>query len=328
MNESNNKVPSANIEVSSDCKERPFPALHGSGDTDALDARRKAADAVLESRMLSVLAVPENDRLPFLIWESVDLCDKEHCAAGKTCKAYVQAGKYDGKCPIQHKYVRSVADVVFSSISAKASALTLLEIGMHIIPLYNQLAKLKIIEASLGGQLMVMTPKGPILHPVAREIRACIMTINAITKEVVTRRDLNTMARDLRHITDTQGDEQEGSNSYYAELKKHSMYAKGSYSQLASDSEKVLNLEEPPAGIATPRENGHVGKNGKYEISNYMKGHLVDKAALTELKNFSAEMAQISDEESAQPAIEPELLPPSSARLPIPGYRRRKPKES
>lgn len=88
----------------------PFPALQADDVSTALDTRKAAADATLEARMLSVLAVPESDRLPCLIWESVDLCNLKTCPAAATCQAHTQAAKYNGKCPIQHKYVRSVAD--------------------------------------------------------------------------------------------------------------------------------------------------------------------------------------------------------------------------
>jgi hypothetical protein len=309
----------------------PFPALQTDDATDALDTRKSAADATLEARMLSVLAVPESDRLPFLIWESVDLCNRETCPATATCQAYAQADKYQGKCPIQHKYVRSVADIVFSSISAKASPLTLLEIGMHIIPLYNQLAKLKIIEASLGGNLMITTPKGPMLHPVAREIRACIMTINAITKEVVTRRDLSVMAKSLNQAAagNAQGDEQEGAAAYYAELKRSPMNATRQWKELQCHPEKVLNMEETPGGITFPKDNGTVQQEGKRGIKGYIRRRLVDSQTVNELKKFNHDSAEIArgeelqegevQQEEEKSVITPELLPPP---------RRRRPKES
>ena len=62
----------------------------------------------------------------------------------------------------------------------------LYRVGMQLIPLYKQLARLKIVEMSLTTRAMVEETKGGTskMHPVLKEIRECIRAINAEWREI------------------------------------------------------------------------------------------------------------------------------------------------
>jgi hypothetical protein len=294
-----------------------------------------AAGTLNEARMLSILAMPMDDGLPAIVWDSTSLCDPK-CPVYEKCKAKGLIDKTQGRCPIQAKYVRSVTDILFSAIRARGDDVTLIEVGFLLIPLYSQLAKLKIYESSLNGVYVYTDNKGnPTIHPLLREIRATITNIQMMTKEILNKNDLRGAIANLKQMANASGgNELEGSANYYAKMRSRKV--ERAYKVTDDNIDDILDLSTPPSGISnkgdkagTPHKNypksvqRSIGKamrqmtpEEREKMRQAKSYENRDKRANSELRE---ECATILEEEAQQPPIIPEHLPPST-------HIRRKPK--
>lgn len=119
----------------------------------------------------------------FAVWDFVGKCQGDDCILHKVCT--YKDGKVGGKDPRAKKcsverYYMGVVFKPFSELIEKTKDPFLMQwVGLHIIPLYHQLIKLKKIERSLDSP-MDTTIKGDVrAHPVLGEIRKVIAAIRA-----------------------------------------------------------------------------------------------------------------------------------------------------
>lgn len=178
-------------------------------------------DDLFEERKINVFVRGRNNRakvpVPFVIWESVDKCDPETCPVGKGCE---HMGFCENeKCAVQAKYLGSVMEVVFKAIDKRADEMALMEVGFLLIPLFNQLVKLKIQEVGLQGRIVEYTKKGPMINPILKEMRSCIMTIKATMQDLIHKKDLKDDAVKIPGNITAVGNTQEGMPDYYAALR-------------------------------------------------------------------------------------------------------------
>ena len=193
--------------------------------------------------------------MPFVIWESVDKCDTTRCPVATGCE-YIGFCQ-DGKCAVQAKYLSSVINTVFSAINGKADELALMEVGMLLIPLFNQLVKLKIQEVGLQGQIVEMTKKGPMINPILKEIRACIMTIKATMQDLIHRKDIKgPLVGDFGGNPTCKGNDQEGTPDYYASLRTKSKKPHESVPgiMLTANHDDVVFTPSPRSERTVPKE--------------------------------------------------------------------------
>jgi len=188
------------------------PTFDMGGGVDDLFADRKIGVFVKGCRGKTNMAL--------IIWESIDKCDTERCPVAQGCE-YIGFCQ-DGKCAIQSKYLESVMSIIFRAIEKKADEMTLMEVGFLLIPLFNQLVKLKIQEVGLQGKIVEYTKKGPVIHPLLREIRTCISTIKSTMNDVLKRKDGNDAVGALPTSLNMAGNDQEGTSDYYAMLRQTS----------------------------------------------------------------------------------------------------------
>ncbi len=106
-------------------------------------------------------------------WDSVEQCSDTKCKLYNECGFIKQ-----GACGVQVKYLEAFMSTVLTNYT-HLDNMCLYQIGMHLLPLYSQLCKMKLVEKGLKGQVMVETRKGGLtVHPIYKEIRSTMLAIN------------------------------------------------------------------------------------------------------------------------------------------------------
>lgn len=115
-----------------------------------------------------------------IAWDSIQDCNTERCPIGKTC-LYARISKE--KCALQVGYLQNLTDTIFSTYRYLDET-SMFKIGMHLIPLYSQLCRQKIVEKSVG-RLAYEDEKGRThIHPIYKEIRETMKVITILWREM------------------------------------------------------------------------------------------------------------------------------------------------
>lgn len=131
--------------------------------------RRKLGNLVIQKGRL--------DNIPIVMWDAIPQCDVENCPIGDTCP-YQKVGR----CSVRVKYLANVFEAV-SSVPENMDPITVLKIGMHIIPLYSQLCRFKMVEHN--SPVMLTDSKGnEKINPIFREIRETIKVCSVLLREI------------------------------------------------------------------------------------------------------------------------------------------------
>jgi len=115
-------------------------------------------------------------------WDYIPECDKSTCSISSKCVVYV--AKMDNKCGIMKQYIQSIRKIILEEHSQKVSQTQMYRLGMDLIPLYRNLAKMKIEEMAIVS--CVETDKAGVkrMHPIYKEIRETIRLIENTWKTV------------------------------------------------------------------------------------------------------------------------------------------------
>lgn len=130
-----------------------------------------------------------------IAWDVAEDCTHEECPLYEKC-AYKDhwhmkkegQGKpgYTNKCLLQQRYLKNVLHAVIEKMALRQdnNKEQVIRMGLHITPLYAQLFKFKVWE--YGNQELVYTSeKGtPKVHPVYKEIREIIKTIEGVWTKI------------------------------------------------------------------------------------------------------------------------------------------------
>ena len=111
-----------------------------------------------------------------VMWDAVPRCDTETCPIVDMCPY-----NKNGLCTLRSNYQKHVVDTVlgcFEDISGEE----MLQIGMHLIPLYSQLIQMKIL--ALNAPPMVVSRGSLVPNPIFKEIRVIIREISACLREI------------------------------------------------------------------------------------------------------------------------------------------------
>lgn len=136
------------------------------------------------------------DEVPITMWDAVPLCNEETCPIAESCPY-----NKTGRCTVRVKYLANVFDAV-SNLPENLDPITILKIGMHIIPIYSQLCRFKMVE--YNSATMVADAKGNLkVNPIFREIRETIKAASSLLQ------DLNTSVNGLPN---------DGDQDYYDSL--------------------------------------------------------------------------------------------------------------
>ena len=108
-------------------------------------------------------------------WDAISDCTMKECPAYKLCDIYAR-----GKCRVMQKYMLSLVEVVYRNYADRLTEPLLYKIGMHLLPLYRQLCKMKIEELGVE-RVTVQTARGGVqAHPIYKEIRETIKLISLL----------------------------------------------------------------------------------------------------------------------------------------------------
>lgn len=116
-------------------------------------------------------------------WDCIQDCDPAMCPLGQDCDFVGKSHSANSKCALQTEYIQSFIDVVLKTFKYLDES-DLYKVGMHLVPLYSQLCRHKILEKSVG-QVAYIDHKGcPKIHPVYKEIRETIRIISGLWKDM------------------------------------------------------------------------------------------------------------------------------------------------
>lgn len=108
------------------------------------------------------------DRINLYAWDAIPMCQDEECPATSMCP-YLR----EGRCRVGLTYMKAAVDVIIRNFASELDEPRLYQIGMHLLPLYRMLFKLKIEE--IGVERAVTSGRyGPKANPIYKEIRETI----------------------------------------------------------------------------------------------------------------------------------------------------------
>lgn len=111
-------------------------------------------------------------------WDCIQDCRPDSCPIGSQCMY-----KASEKCGVQVQYLQALTDTLFTTYRYLSEEM-LFKIGMHLVPLYSQLCRQKIVEKSVGS-LCYEDAKGVTrIHPIYKEIRETMKVIVVMWKEM------------------------------------------------------------------------------------------------------------------------------------------------
>ena len=114
-----------------------------------------------------------------IIWDAVQDCIQKACPIYSKC----DYPKKD-KCTVQVRYIETLILTVKNTYKY-LDDVQLAKVGLHLIPLYSHLVRLKIIEMSIPtNEIIQVTKKGKYAHPVFKEIRQTLHEINMMWKDI------------------------------------------------------------------------------------------------------------------------------------------------
>ena len=106
-------------------------------------------------------------------WNAVQKCDPDNCGCVELCSK-VDIGK---PCSVLSSYMGGVFDMMIRTFPGEISEDVIYRIGMHLVPLYKILCRLKMQEFS-ETQVVISNGKlGRHINPIFEEIRKTIVVI-------------------------------------------------------------------------------------------------------------------------------------------------------
>ncbi|MDY6957897.1 MAG: hypothetical protein SVK08_01935 [Halobacteriota archaeon] len=120
-------------------------------------------------------------RIKLYSWDVLPLCRSDNCPAANFCH-YLTGKAEPERCWVIGKYIKHTVDVIFGNIGDRMTEAQLFRVGTGLIPLYRNLARLKIEEAGMVSPVALR--KGMTPQPIYKEIRATIKDIEALWKSI------------------------------------------------------------------------------------------------------------------------------------------------
>lgn len=118
-----------------------------------------------------------------IAWDSIQVCRPEGCPIGAAGICMYAEDSRDAPCRVQTEYLQSFVAVVFRTYKSLDEADTY-RIGMHLVPLYSQLCRMKLVEKSIEQVLYYDKHGNPGVHPIYKEIRDTIKVISNLWKDI------------------------------------------------------------------------------------------------------------------------------------------------
>ena len=121
-------------------------------------------------------------------WDALRECRGQECPANQKCEFLAneleRSGNIPKKCKVMASYLRGVTTTILEVYEDQLEEGQLFRIGMHIIPLYKNLVKMKIEELGVAN-VVTENDKGRLqINPLYKEIREYIKLIEQMWKSV------------------------------------------------------------------------------------------------------------------------------------------------
>ena len=100
-----------------------------------------------------------------ITWEVIKFCSGERCPAFALC-GYEKVGK----CKVEGTYLRSIAQILHRNFIDVLDEPTLTRVGMHLMPIYQNLCRLKISELGVDNPGEADDNGRALINPVYTEI--------------------------------------------------------------------------------------------------------------------------------------------------------------
>lgn len=183
--------------------------------------------------------------LSFPVWSAVQECEQKQCISACVCpymgpEGLVVVGppRLDGmpnraKCQVQLKYLKQVEQVITRRKDLELDEFDWFKVGMHIIPLYKQLCRFKIIEMSIHtSDISEMTKTGTTkVHSIFKEIRECLKSIDLAWKEL----DINS-----KKAKSLEPEFVEPKKGYYEMMEKEALREQGTAKEIKKKNSKLV----------------------------------------------------------------------------------------
>lgn len=115
--------------------------------------------------------------IQLIMWDALPDCVNA-CTIYTSCP-YVGGERQRNKCEMRRRYLESIMTSLDNAVKEK-DEISVLTIGLMIVPLFQHLINFKIFETTLSHTLMARTK----IHPVYKEIRQTIKEINTLLKDL------------------------------------------------------------------------------------------------------------------------------------------------
>lgn len=125
----------------------------------------------------------DDNKKELFSWEPIPDCIDNLCPLREKC-TFVKRGKDSNKCHVAAGIVRAAATNIISNYGKSINNAQRNRIGQHLMPLYVQLAKLNIYEASLDSPQYSDNKGVSKIDPVYKDIRETIRAIDMQWKHI------------------------------------------------------------------------------------------------------------------------------------------------
>jgi hypothetical protein len=113
-------------------------------------------------------------------WDCIQDCNKDQCPIGHSC---IYSASSSPKCALQTEYLQSFVDIIFRTYKYIDEA-DMFKIGMHLVPLYSQLCRMKIAEKGVTAVTYEDLRGKTCIHPIFKEMRDTMKTISMLWKDL------------------------------------------------------------------------------------------------------------------------------------------------
>lgn len=150
-------------------------------------------------------------------WDAIQKCHIDSCPIGNECN--VSSALANRPCTVQVQYLQSFIETVFQTYRGLDES-DAYKVGMHLVPMYSQLCRLKILEKSLVNVEYHDRHGNPSIHPVYKEIRDTLKTISTLWKDIGVKGGPAGFGNDLPSTAPGQANRGYGDPTHYDRISK------------------------------------------------------------------------------------------------------------
>jgi len=115
--------------------------------------------------------------MPVIVWDNIMPCNNR-CMVSDSCSSLNKSDK----CVKMAEYFSHVLDSALSVYGSYMNEKIMVQIGLHLMPMYSQLFKLKLLESTVTVNRMIKVNKQGVrtMHPIYKEIRETVKSIDEL----------------------------------------------------------------------------------------------------------------------------------------------------